>query len=195
MSNKFEFLINSFIQNKIGIDENFIHPTLSASLRNNLLELFSKNEFHLAGTGNDIIDDTKLYRSDSIHWLDRLHNNEHEHEFFDLMDEFIIYLNESCYAGIKSYEFHYTLYPAGSFYKRHLDQFRNDGSRKYSMIMYLNIDWQKGDGGELRIYQDSFDQDVTPTNGKTVFFKSVEMEHEVLLTHKARLSITGWLKS
>jgi SM-20-related protein len=61
--------------------------------------------------------------------------------------------------------------------------------------MYLNVDWKPGDGGELRIYHDRFDQDITPTDGKIVFFNSSEFEHEVLLTNKTRLSITGWLKS
>jgi SM-20-related protein len=31
-------------------------------------------------------------------------------------------------------------------------------------------------------------------NGKGVFFKSGELEHEVLLANKMRMSITGWLK-
>ena len=34
----------------------------------------------------------------------------------------------------------------------------------------------------------------TSADGKTVFFKSSELAHEVLLTNKARMSITGWLK-
>ncbi len=110
------------------------------------------------------------------------------------MDRFVLYLNETCYTGITGYEFHYARYGEGSFYKRHLDQFRNDGSRQYSMIMYLNADWQVADGGELCIYQDGLPRNISPEEGKSVFFRSSEMEHEVLLTHKARMSITGWLK-
>jgi SM-20-related protein len=130
-----------------------------------------------------------------IHWLDRKHENQFENTFFDLMDAFVIYLNESCYAGIKDYEFHYTLYPIGSFYKKHLDQFQNNDSRQFSMIMYLNLNWRKEDGGELRIHHANHDQNISPTNGKIVFFRSSELEHEVLITNKARLSITGWLRS
>jgi SM-20-related protein len=59
------------------------------------------------------------------------------------------------------------------------------------MIMYLNIDV---DGGELRIYQGNKWQDITPNAGKSVFFKSNQLEHEVLITHLPRMSITGWLK-
>jgi SM-20-related protein len=31
-------------------------------------------------------------------------------------------------------------------------------------------------------------------SGKSVFFKSSELVHEVLTTNKPRMSITGWLK-
>jgi SM-20-related protein len=60
--------------------------------------------------------------------------------------------------------------------------------------MYLNADWQPADGGELCIYHTDRLQHISPINGKSVFFKSNEMEHEVLITGKPRLSITGWLK-
>jgi SM-20-related protein len=92
------------------------------------------------------------------------------------------------------YEFHYALYEKDSFYKKHLDQFQNNKSRAFTMIMYLNVDWQEKDGGELCIYHDDTVQRISPMNGKCVFFKSSELVHEVLLTHKPRLSITGWLK-
>ncbi len=111
------------------------------------------------------------------------------------MDSFILYLNKTCYTSITSYEFHYTLYEKGSFYKRHIDQFRGNDSRQYSMIMYLNNDWQENDGGELCVYQNDSRESINPTAGKTVFFKSNELEHEVLISNKPRMSITGWLKS
>lgn len=148
-----------------------------------------------AGTGNDTrVTHDKLYRSDQIYWLDKNHNDPNENLFFELMDKFVLHLNSTCYTGIKAYEFHYALYDTGSFYKKHIDQFQNNDSRQYSMIIYLNADWQTGDGGELCIHQHGATQNINPTQGKSVFFKSSELEHEVLLTNKPRLSITGWLK-
>ena len=191
----FESLINSFIETKVGIAEDFLSPSMSSNLTINLESLFQDDKLRLAGTGSDSLNHNSLFRSDYIHWLDRKNENEFENSFFDLVDEFIVYLNESCYAGIRDYEFHYTLYPVGSFYKRHLDQFRNDNRRKFSMIMYLNIGWKKVDGGELRIFHRDHQQDISPTDGKIVFFDSSELEHEVLVTNKARMSITGWLKT
>lgn len=62
------------------------------------------------------------------------------------------------------------------------------------MVMYLNVGWVAADGGELCIYPDSIAHLIAPANRTSVFFKSDELEHEVLITHKPRMSITGWLK-
>ena len=63
------------------------------------------------------------------------------------------------------------------------------------MISYLNSNWKDADGGELLIHQLDNNQKISPTQGKTVFFKSNELVHEVLVTQNTRMSITGWLKS
>ena len=196
MEKIFNTLINSFIENKIGIAENFLSEPLSLNLKENLKTLYQESQLQSAGTGkNTKVEYNKLFRSDLIYWLDRTHNNIHENGFLDLMDDFVTYLNATCYTGITNYEFHYTLYEKGSFYKKHLDQFRNNDSRKYSMIMYLNSEWKEDDGGELCIHHGDKSQNISPVNGRTVLFKSNELEHEVLITNKPRMSITGWLKS
>ena len=195
MENDFETLIAGFIKDNIGISKGFLSLDLSNHLKQNLQSLVKQNLMKAAGTGNsEIISHDGAVRSDSIYWLDREHNNEFENEFFDQIDDFRKYLNRSCFAGINSYEFHYSLYETGSFYKRHLDQFKNNPSRKYSMISYLNEDWQENDGGQLMVYQTYNDQKIAPTQGKTVFFKSDQLQHEVLVTNQRRMSITGWLK-
>ncbi len=196
MEKIFESLINTFLADKIGISEHFLSKSLSEHLKNNLLKLRDDNVMKSAGTGNEnIINKDATIRNDKIFWLDKSHNDQHENAFFALIDDFIRYLNETCYTGISSYEFHYALYEKGSYYKRHLDRFRNDDSRLFSMITYLNADWKDGDGGELSIYQEGKKvQNISPKSGKSVFFKSDELEHEVLETMVPRMSITGWLK-
>ena len=195
MQTVFNELIDSYIETKVGIAEDFLSAPLASNLKANLMSLLATNQLLSAGTGNDTkVVHNQSYRSDSIYWLDRKHNDPHENDFFDLMDRFVEHLNRTCYTGITGYEFHYALYQSGSFYKKHFDQFRNNSSRQYSMIMYLNTDWTSSDGGELRIHNIDYQQDIAPTNGKSVFFKSSELEHEVLLTNKPRMSVTGWLK-
>jgi SM-20-related protein len=179
----------------VGITENFLSLSLATHLKENLNGLYAGQQLSSAGTGNDTNTvHNKLIRSDKIFWLDREHNDPHENEFFDLMDDFIGHLNSTCYTGITGCEFHYTLYEKGSFYAKHIDQFKNNGSRQYSMIMYLNENWKENDGGELCIHHPDRLQNITPVQGKSVFFKSSELEHEVLVTNQPRMSITGWLK-
>lgn len=195
MEKEFEQLITSFINDKIGITPHFIHDKLALQLKQHLLSLIQQKMLIPAGTGNnkEILHDTSV-RGDSIYWLDRKHDNEFENDFLDHIDDFVKLLNRSCFAGITSYEFHYSLYESGSFYSKHYDQFRNNNGRAFSMISYLNENWESADGGELMIYQNYNNQKITPTQGKTVLFKSDELQHEVLVTQKPRMSITGWLK-
>ncbi len=195
MEASFETLIASYIENKVGISEDFLSNELANHLKQNLLSLNNTHHLLPAGTGNDnkLVHNDKV-RSDTIYWLDKKHNNIHENAFFDRIEAFIMYLNQSCYAGITDYEFHYSLYEKGSFYKKHLDQFQDNSSRQFSMISYLNSNWQTQDGGELLIHQNNNNQTIAPTQGKTVFFKSNELEHEVLETNERRMSVTGWLK-
>ena len=188
----FDELIDSYLATNVGMAKDFLSKALSAHLADNIRTLYADDLLLSAGTGNDmLVNHNKFIRSDKIYWLDRLHNNRYENDFFDLIDRFVSYLNSTCYTGITGYEFHYTLYEKGSFYKRHLDNFKQNGTRAFSMIMYLN---KEVDGGALRIYQGNSSQDIAPNAGKSVFFKSNELEHEVLVTNLPRISVTGWLK-
>ncbi|MEO6759491.1 MAG: 2OG-Fe(II) oxygenase [Saprospiraceae bacterium] len=195
MQTTFEVLIDSFLESKVGLAENFLSITLAAQLKANLYGLYAGDRMQAAGIGNQAsARQDKMIRSDKIYWLDPAHHDVQEDRFFELMDAFVLYLNRTCYTGITGYEFHYALYETGSFYKKHLDQFQNNSGRAFSMIMYLNADWQEKDGGELCIYHADRIQTVAPRNGQCVFFKSSELEHQVLVTNQPRLSITGWLK-
>lgn len=192
----FESLIDSYVETKVGQADHFLNTTLAANLKANFASLCSNKAFHQAGIGNYAVQHhDNLIRSDKIYWLDRKHDNPNENDFFDLMDQFVLYLNATCYTGITGYEFHYALYETGAFYKKHFDQFKDDHGRAFSMIMYLNTDWVAADGGELCVYHSDHVQSIAPQNGKCVFFKSRELEHEVLITHRPRWSITGWLKT
>jgi SM-20-related protein len=195
MNDSFEDLIATYIATNVGISKNFLSNELANNLKQNILSLEKKQLLKTAGTGKSdkLIHNTAI-RNDVIYWLDKKNNNEYEHQFFNQIDAFVAYLNKTCYTGITGYEFHYTLYEKGSFYRKHLDQFQDNTSRQFSMISYLNDNWQDGDGGELLIHELENNIKISPTQGKTVFFKSNELVHEVLETQERRLSITGWLK-
>jgi SM-20-related protein len=195
MEDCFETLIASYIATKVGVVENFLSISLQKQLEDHLHQLHNNNLLAPAGIGNiQKLQQNQAVRKDQIHWLDRTNNCSFENAFLNQMEAFIAYLNESCYAGITGYEFHYSFYEKGAFYRKHLDQFQDNSSRQFSLISYLNPKWKLEDGGELSVFQNEIWQNIAPTGGKTVLFKSNEIWHEVLVTQKPRLSITGWLK-
>lgn len=193
---QFDTLIDSYLSNKAGIDKNFLSDKLVKGLQQNISQLDSTNKMTQAGIGNATVKDSnQKMRGDKIYWLDKTNNNAFEQEFLELAESFIAHLNSSCYTGIHNYEFHYAVYEAGSYYKKHIDQFQSDNKRKFSFINYLNDDWQEADGGQLHLYYDGEVQKIEPQSKTAVFFKSNEMEHEVVLCNRSRMSISGWLKS
>jgi SM-20-related protein len=195
MHNQFALLIDSYLENKIGIDTFFLTERLSTGLQQNIIQLQNDEKMKEAGIGNEPVKDTnQKMRGDKIYWMDKSHDNIYENEFLQLAEDFIACLNTTCYTGINGYEFHYAVYEKGSFYKRHRDQFRNNSNRKYSLISYLNENWEEDDGGQLLIYKDNETQAILPHSQTGVFFKSDEMEHEVTKANRSRMSITGWLK-
>ncbi len=195
MPHQFDILIDSYLATNVGIDERFLNERLSRGLQENIRQLQDNEVMTAAGIGNkELKDDTQQMRSDKIYWLDKSNKNIYEQEFLELAEDFIGHLNSTCYTGINSYEFHYAVYDEGSFYKRHLDQFKTDNNRKFSFINYLNEDWLQEDGGQLYLYQDETVQKIQPESKTAVFFKSDAMEHEVILCKRSRMSISGWLK-
>ena len=98
--------------------------------------------------------------------------------------------------GILQKEFHYAIYPKGTFYKKHIDTFQNDDRRKLSFVCYLNEDgWLPKNGGELVLYLKEGEKTIYPLPGRVVIFESQIIEHEVKPVNTERLSITGWLKT
>ena len=195
MNEQFDLLIDSYLSNDIGLAPAFLSQKLSAGLQQNIMQLQKDEMMTAAGIGNkEVKDVNQQMRSDKIYWLDKKHNNQFENEFLYHAEDFIERLNSTCYAGINAYEFHYAVYEQGSFYKRHKDQFKNNDSRKFSLITYLNNNWQQADGGQLQIYRNDTMQQIQPHAQSAVLFKSNEIEHEVIKANRSRMSITGWLK-
>lgn len=131
-------------------------------------------------------------RGDFIYWLDEERDTELS-AFFDLKDELVLNLKRFCYLSLSGSEFHIAKYPAGSHYHRHLDQFNERSNRQITVLIYLNENWKKGNGGELVIYKNEQEIIVEPIAKRLLLFKSDTIEHEVLTTNVPRYSLTGWL--
>lgn len=132
-------------------------------------------------------------RGDYIQWIDAATAQEAVQVYLNRLKKLMEFVNRSLYLSLKDFEVHQTIYPIGSFYKRHLDQFKKDDKRKLSVICYLNKDWKESEGGQLRIYLPNGSTDIFPFAGRLVCFRSDLLEHEVLPATRERLSLTGWL--
>ena len=104
-------------------------------------------------------------------------------------------LNKALYIGAMDTECHYARYPAGTFYKTHLDRFGNHDLRVVSLVFYLNARWQDHQGGELLIHHPNGNPErVLPRCGTMVAFLSAQFPHEVLPATRPRLALTGWMR-
>jgi SM-20-related protein len=195
----FEHLISDLLNQNYSICDNFFDLRLVDSLRDRLKTLHNHSELKKAAIGNKVNESiSKAIRRDYIQWIDEQQANPVERLFFEAINTFKNYLNMTCFMGILHQEFHYAIYPEGTFYKKHLDTFQNDDRRKLSMVCYLNDNsWNKTNGGELVIYpENSIEVVIHPLPGRVVIFESQLLEHEVRpVLNDMRLSITGWLKT
>jgi SM-20-related protein len=200
MEIQFETIVDGILTTGYGIADNFLTTDEVSALARRLHERHTAGTFKSAGIGNQNTIVERQIRGDEILWLDEAASTPEEAAFLERIGQFVDYVNRTCYLGLRDYEFHYALYPPGTFYKRHLDQFRSDSRRKLSVICYLNADWKESDGGQLALYlptEGESEQTITvePTGGRLICFESGRLEHEVLPATRERLSVTGWLKT
>ena len=197
----YESIIDNLISKKFAIADDFFSNVEVNILRQNLQNKYDLDTFKKSAIGNTDKIIAEGIRGDFISWIDEENLDEAEKMYFNKVNDFIDYLNRTCYLGIVEGEFHYALYPQNTFYKRHLDVFNNDSRRTLSVIFYLNDeDWTPENGGELAIYlpkEDGTEETVKvlPLPGRMVIFNSRELEHEVLPVNRPRKSITGWFKT
>ena len=194
----YERIISDLITKKYSIVDDFFTLEDVSTLRESLLIKYEEDSFKKSAIGNYTNQEIdKTIRGDFILWIDEKKEEPTEQLFFAKVNSLVSYLNKTCFLGILTKEFHYAVYPTGTFYKRHLDTFQNDDRRKLSMVFYLNEDgWLPEFGGELTLYLDEGDKTILPLPGRVVIFESQVIEHEVKrVMANERLSITGWLKT
>jgi SM-20-related protein len=172
-----------------------IGPAMVEVLIEDLGELAEDDRLKRAGVGRE--GDFQIagaIRRDLIFWLRR--QRPAEARFLDLAERLRLELNRRLFLALFEFEAHFALYPPGAFYRRHFDAFRGQANRIVSLVVYLNRDWQPGDGGELLLYdaEGRATERIEPRAGTLVLMMSEEIEHEVLETHRERASIAGWYR-
>ncbi len=138
-------------------------------------------------------------RTDEIHWLDEAGATAPQDRCLARFETLRLVLNRELQLGLLEFECHFSRYAQGAFYRKHLDQFRGDHRRRLSCVLYLNENWGRDDGGELRLYLNAAGAgkfiDVLPVGGTLVLFRSELFTHEVLPGKRERLSLAGWFKT
>jgi SM-20-related protein len=180
----------------------YVGPTIlsiatTAGLADRLCAHIDSGALHEARVGRATQSEKNMaVRGDATLWLDDTPANSVEADALQAIHQLRSDLNEALYVGATSIELHYAHYPAGTYYTRHLDRFRDDDTRVVSLVFYLNDDWQEASGGELVIYDEQHAplQRVVPRAGTMVAFLSDRFPHEVLPATQARLSLTGWMR-
>jgi SM-20-related protein len=205
-----EQLIDALAQQHYCVIDHFIPAGLIASLHDLALTRQLEGLMHQAGTSKSAITNPTL-RGDQIAWLDESDPHQALRQYFALLNRLQQLVNRNLMAGLDHVETHFAIYPAGSSgYATHLDQFQQhspgpvSGSRALTLIIYLNEDWPKEAGGELRLYTgqhtapplpEAAHIDISPTGGRLVLFLSDRFWHTVLPAKQARVSVTGWFKT
>lgn len=135
-------------------------------------------------------------RRDKIQWLDS-EMGQPVQDYLERMEFIRREVNQALFLGLFEYEAHFAQYEVGDFYKKHLDAFRGNESRKLTTVFYMNEDWRDANGGELKVYDlnDQLIQTIAPIAGRLVVFLSEQFPHEVLPAHAKRYSIAGWFRT
>jgi len=190
----FEQIADGLAEAGFAVVDNFLTTSEVDAILD--LDIFREGvaNFKKAGIGKESqLQINESIRGDYIRWIDKNEAPQAVKVYIDRLQSLGEYLNQSLYLSLKDNEVHFTIYPAGSFYKRHLDQFKKDDHRKLSVICYLNKEWMEHHGGQLRIYLKEGGVELLPLSGRLVCFRSDQIEHEVLPSTRERLSLTGWM--
>ena len=195
---KVDAIIDQLAEHGWVVDQTLFSPEAIRQLQQCCLEQWQAGCFHEAAVGRAEQQGRRSeIRSDSVLWLESDATAPAIRHYFATLDHVRQAINQAFYMGLEDLESHFAVYPPGSFYKKHLDRFRDDDARALTAVLYLNEDWPADAGGQIRLYLDdacSQSRDIAPSAGTLVLFLSDRFWHEVLPASRQRLSVTGWFR-
>ncbi|MFV1921650.1 MAG: 2OG-Fe(II) oxygenase [Methylotenera sp.] len=192
--------INAISEHGYAIIDDFLAPSEIEVLADTIKAKWLNGEMVSAKTGKAGLKNKKI-RGDYIAWLDEADTSPAVMAYFRKMEMLRLLLNTQLFMNVQELETHVAVYPVGSTYQKHLDQFSHGFAgqiqhRQLSAVLYLNQNWQSQHGGELRLHiNDCNHLDISPNAGRIVLFLSAKFWHEVLPAQRERLSLTGWFRT
>jgi SM-20-related protein len=181
------------------VTPDFLAPQPVEQLREEAGRIWDSGGFRHAGVGRGAgLQLRPEVRTDRVCWIDPQAASLAQRLYLQALEHLRQAINRTLFIGLFDFEGHLAIYPPGSYYRKHLDQFRDIGARTVTCVLYLNRDWTDADGGQLRIYTDpqapSHHEDILPLGGQLVTFLSARFLHEVLPSRRHRASLTGWFR-
>ncbi len=178
----------------------FLAPGEAAALSRESRAAWDEGAFRRAriGRGDGLVLREDI-RRDHVMWLRPGETTLAQTRYLDSLEALRLAINARFFLGLFDFEGHFAVYPEGAFYKPHLDRHQNTSDRVVTAILYLNENWEPGDGGELKIWTNPGEKCgpfviVEPRLGTLVTFFAGDHWHEVLPANKTRMSITGWFR-
>ncbi|MDR3501022.1 MAG: 2OG-Fe(II) oxygenase [Legionella sp.] len=192
-----ERLIDDLCNQGFHLLDGFLSQDYYFSLRATAKALYEQGLFRSAKIGLNVSSQqNNAIRTDEILWLGTDNQDPAIQFFASQIHQLCQILNQNLFLGLHEFETHFASYQPGTFYKKHIDQFAAQKTRKVSFVYYLNEDWQDEYGGQLILYDTNNHplENVSPRGNRLICFNS-ELPHEVATTHQTRYSITGWMKT
>lgn len=201
MDNISDELISKLEGERFFVIDHLISDDDIRALHQEALDRHEKHLFEPAkiGRGQDKQRQESI-RGDWTSWIDENENQiESYKKYNQIIQDLTAKINQYYFAGLKRFECHFSYYPKGTFYKKHVDQFQDQTARQLSCLLYLNLDYKKEDGGELIIYSQHDPKvemsRIQPKGGRFVCFLTKDLSHEVLTCNQPRYALTGWVRN
>lgn len=172
-----------------------LNPSACRALAKQANTRFKNNVFKDAAVSQSVGPNPQI-RNDQTLWLDAKYFalTPPETAILSQLEVVMASLRNYFRVSLSEFECHYAVYNSGHFYQRHSDNTRLDNKRFFSFVIYLNENWHDEDGGQLIGYREAkIIFKVKPEIGQMILFKS-DIEHEVSLAHRQRVSLTGWFR-
>jgi SM-20-related protein len=195
-----EMLFQNLEEQGWAVTDDLLPEGLHHALYQQGQEYWLAGQFHDARIGRQLSDQRNApVRGDSICWLEDDAPEPAVQAFLTWADILRRRLNRHFFLGLNRAEFHFARYEPGRGYKKHIDQHEGQDSRRISLAVYLNPQWEDADGGQLCLYGPAQDGNgvtrILPSAGRVVLFRSEHVPHEVLPCNRNRWSVTGWFRA
>ena len=139
MNNTISLIAEQLDRHATAIIDDLLPTVVLSELLQETKQLLNEGEFHPALIGRGITEQRiSEVRGDKIKWLEKDELTPAQIQYFSFLEQLSEHLSNYFRVRLPWFECHLATYPIGSFYTKHLDQFKDTNNRIFSVILYLN---------------------------------------------------------